>query len=345
MGASAQLAADTATLIGAADNRLRTAAQPTPPPRVTSAAAAVQAAPLGCSQQASTATASATPSPSSHGQNLSNQGSQFLHSFAQRSIPTSLTAATSSSMPTDVRSIDTTVGSVTAAAAAVTSQQLESNFPLSSRATEVQRISRLTTECIPAQVIATPSAVDSVKRMECDSSVPSPPKSQATMFGAVQSGSVGIHRAAPASAQVQAPLSLATSASIAAVTVTNGDRMNTSGRATTSSNAFNLSATAPPAVVVGATAQAAPSPASTPHVPPTVVTAASAQERPMEDLQRGMLYCVLCTSVEMPTMVAVVLSKICWKKLGKNALGCSEWINLCRLQKLVTSRKLSKLRP
>ncbi|KAL3994776.1 FHA domain family protein [Acanthocheilonema viteae] len=311
MGANAQIAADTSSFMGTAcDNRLRTVvSEQASSPRVTSnitVQMAVTAAVGGaCSQRSATATAAVTDQSSGIDvQNISTQSNQLLQSLAQhtsasRSARAPISATISGNIPV-------TRGSRTAATR-------QHHCSTSSRAIDIQRVSKLT-DCTPAQVIATPSAVDSVKRMECDSSVPSPPKSQqqqqttAAMFGVVPTGVVGIHRTAtavlsqpslspvtaihpPAQVQAQTPTSIPSVAAVAG-----GERRFSNDRISTAvstCSTFTASSAVPTAMTGMNLGAVTPTPAgsvasaalSQMPVSPTA-TSVITQERPMEELQR-----------------------------------------------------------
>uniref|UniRef100_A0A0R3RXM0 FHA domain-containing protein n=1 Tax=Elaeophora elaphi TaxID=1147741 RepID=A0A0R3RXM0_9BILA len=314
MGANAQIAADTSSFMGTAnDNRLRAVpSEQASSPRVTSnitVQMATTATVAGACSQRSASTTSATvtdQSPGIVGQNISAQSNQLLQSLAQhtsasRSARAPVSAILSGNIP------------VTRSGTTATRQQ---HYSTNSRVVDAQRVSRLT-DCSPAQVIATPSAIDSVKRMECDSSVPSPPKSQqqqqstAAMFGVVPTG-VGIHRTAT-TAVLSQPSSLSPITAIhaptqlqaqvptpippAAAAVPGSERKFSNDRILTTistCSTFTVSSAVPTAISgmnVGAvTATPAGSVASISALPQVRLSPAATpvitQERPMEELQR-----------------------------------------------------------
>ncbi|KAM3719037.1 Transcription factor [Dirofilaria immitis] len=319
IGANAQIAADTSTFMGAiSDNRLHThavASEQTTSPRITSNVtfqmATTAAVAGGCSQRSVTTSAAVTDQPSGViGQNISPQNSQLLQSLAQhrsvsRSTRTPASATISGNIPI-TRSNGTTT--------AVTRQF---HYSTNSRVVDTQRISRLT-DCSPAQVIATPSAIDSVKRMECDSSVPSPPKSQqqqqqqqmaAAMFGIGPTSVVGTHRPVsaavssqsslspvtaihvPSQVQVQVPAPVLSAAESVNERRFSSDRIST---AISTCNSFTVSNTVPTVMTVmnmGAitsTSVASVTSVALSQIPMSSTTTSTiTQERPMEELQRA----------------------------------------------------------
>ncbi|MCP9262042.1 hypothetical protein DINM_005338 [Dirofilaria immitis] len=310
IGANAQIAADTSTFMGAiSDNRLHThavASEQTTSPRITSNVtfqmATTAAVAGGCSQRSVTTSAAVTDQPSGViGQNISPQNSQLLQSLAQhrsvsRSTRTPASATISGNIPI-TRSNGTTT--------AVTRQ-----FHYSTNS----RVNRL----LPAQVIATPSAIDSVKRMECDSSVPSPPKSQqqqqqqqmaAAMFGIGPTSVVGTHRPVsaavssqsslspvtaihvPSQVQVQVPAPVLSAAESVNERRFSSDRIST---AISTCNSFTVSNTVPTVMTVmnmGAitsTSVASVTSVALSQIPMSSTTTSTiTQERPMEELQRA----------------------------------------------------------
>ncbi|CAG9529843.1 unnamed protein product [Cercopithifilaria johnstoni] len=315
MGANAQIAVDTSSFMGTAgDNRLRTIiSEQASSPRVTSnitVQMAVTAAVAGaCSQRSATATAAVTDQSSGIvGQNISTQSNQLLQSLAQhtsashsaRGLPS---ATMSGNIPVTRNSGTTTIR--------------RHQYSTTLRAADTQKVSRLA-DCSPVQVIATPSAIDSVKRMECDSSVPSPPKTQqqqqttGAMFGAVPAGVVSIHRTtttavlsqpsissitaiyAPAQVQAQDPTPILSAAAVAALpgserrfsndriskTVSTCSTFTVSNAVSTAMTGMNVGAITP--APVGSVASAA-----LPQVPmSSTATSVITQEKPMEELQR-----------------------------------------------------------
>lgn len=208
MGANAQITADNSSFMGTTgDNRLRAVvSERVSSPRITSNITfqmAASAAVTGSCSQRSTTTIAPIIDQSAGvvNQNINAQSNQLLQSLAHHA-PVSRSARVPASA---TGNIPTTRNSGTTATR-------QHHYSTNSRIIDAQRTSRLTTDCSPAQVIATPSAIDCVKRMECDSSVPSPPKNQqqqtaAAMFGAAVS-TVGIQRAATtAAAAVSSQLS------------------------------------------------------------------------------------------------------------------------------------------
>ncbi|VDK71725.1 unnamed protein product [Litomosoides sigmodontis] len=312
MGANMPITADTSSFMGTSgDNRLRSVVSEQPSsPRVASNIAvqmAVTAAVAGASsQRTATATAAVTDQSSGiAGQNINTQSNQLLQSLAQHtSALRSAKVQTSATIPGNI--------SVTGSTATIAAHQ--HHYSTNSRVADAQRVSRLT-DCSSAQVIATPSAIDSVKRMECDSSVPSPPKSQqqqqttAAMFCMVPTDGVGIHRTAttavlsqpslspitihaPAQLQAQVPSPTPSAAAAIAVVVSNGRRFSNDriSTAVSTCSTFTVLNTLPTAMNVGAiTPMPAGSiaPVALSQVP-TSLTATSfrTQERPMEELQR-----------------------------------------------------------
>lgn len=311
MGANAQIAADTSSFMGTAgDNRLRTVvSEQASSPRVTSnitvQMAATAAVAGACSQRSTTATAAVTDQPSGVvGQNISTQNNQLLQSLAQHTAASRSARALASG---------TVSGNIQVTRSSGTAATRQHHYSTSSRVMDTQRVSRLT-DCSPAQVIATPSAIDSVKRMECDSSVPSPPKSQqqqqttAAMFGVVPTGVVGIHRTtttavssqpslspvtaihAPVQVQAQAPASIPSSVASSERRFSN-DRISS---AISTCSTFTVSSAVPTAITGMNVGAVTPTPAGSgasaalPQVPmsPTA-TPVITQERPMEELQRG----------------------------------------------------------
>uniref|UniRef100_A0A915PKR1 FHA domain-containing protein n=1 Tax=Setaria digitata TaxID=48799 RepID=A0A915PKR1_9BILA len=310
MGANAQIATDTSSFIGAAsDSRLRAVvSEQASSPRVASnitvqtAATAVAGA---CSQRSGTSTAAVTDQPTGDiGQNVGTQSTQLLQSLAQH------TSTSHSS-----RTVSSVAGNISVPRSSGTAASRQHHYSVSSRTVDAQRISRLT-DCSPAQVIATPSAIDSVKRMECDSSVPSPPKNQqqqqttSTMFGVVSTGIVGLHRTATTAVSSQpsfspvtpihAPTQVQAGApspvlSTAAVPV--GERRFSNDRISTAVNTcstLTVSNTVPITIagmnVVGAVTPTTTGPVASTTLSQMPLSPATpsiiAQEKPMEQLQR-----------------------------------------------------------
>ncbi|EJD75497.1 hypothetical protein LOAG_17366 [Loa loa] len=308
-GANAQLAADTSSFMGATgDNRLRTVVSEQTSPRVTSnitfqmgATAAVAGA---CSQRLVTATAAITDQPSGIvGQNISTQSNQLLQSLAQQTPASrSVKASASAAVSGNIRNTRNTGTTATC----------QHHYSTSSQVADTQRVSRLT-DCSSTHIIATPSSIDSVKRVECDSSVPSPPKSQqqpqttGAVFGVVPTGIVSIHRTETTAVSSQPSLSPTTSvhapaqgqakASVpipSATAAIPGNKQRSSNHriptAVTTCSTFTVSSVAMTDINVSAVA---PTPAGSvasaalPQVPMSrTATAVITQERPMAGLQR-----------------------------------------------------------
>ncbi|VDK66411.1 unnamed protein product [Onchocerca ochengi] len=315
MSANAQIAADTSSFIGAAGDRLRAmqVSEQASSPRVSSNVAfqmAATAAVAGaCSQHSATATSAVvTNQPSGIvGQNIISQSNQLLQSLAQHTSTLRSTRVPSSTTISGNITVTRNSGASTTAIAAATRQH---HYSASSRVVDLQKISRLT-DCSPAQIIATPSAIDNVKRMECDSSVPSPPKSQqqqqqtaATIFGIGSTSIAGIHRTAITTVSSQPSLSLVTAvhapaqvpastpAPILSTTVAvpvnerrfSNDRIST---AVSICNSFTVSSAVPTSVAgMNLGAITSTSTASTALPQTSTATSVITRERPMEDLQR-----------------------------------------------------------
>lgn len=329
MGTNAQVAADTSSFMGTAgDNRLRNvASEQASSPRVTSnitVQMAVTAAVAGaCSQRSATATAAITDQSSGIvNQNVSTQSNQLLQSLTQH---------TSVSRSARTPASATLSGNIRVTRSSATAVTRHDHCSTSLRVLDTQRVSRLM-DCCPAQVIATPSAIDSVKRMECDSSVPSPPKNQqqqqttAAMFNVVPTGVVGIHRTVPtavlsqpslspkttihAPAQTQTPILLAATVPCSERRFSN-DRISTavSNCSTfTASNALPTAMTAMNMVTVTSASLGSVPSTALPQAPmlPTA-TSTITQERPMEELQRGILLISFCGKA-LPYMINDLLS-------------------------------------
>uniref|UniRef100_A0AAF5PW22 FHA domain-containing protein n=1 Tax=Wuchereria bancrofti TaxID=6293 RepID=A0AAF5PW22_WUCBA len=209
MGANAQIASDSSSFMGTTgDNRLRAVvSEEVSSPRLTSNITfqmASSAAVTGPCSQRSTTTIAPITDHSVVSQNINAQNNQLLHSLAHHT-----SASRSARIPISA----TVSGNIPITRNSGTTATRQHHYSTNSRIVDAQRISRLTTDCSSSQVIATPSAIDCVKRMECDSSVPSPPKNQqqqatAAMFGTgVSTGIVGIQRATTATAAAAAAVS------------------------------------------------------------------------------------------------------------------------------------------
>lgn len=329
MGANVQITADTSSFMGTSgDNRLRSVVSEQPSsPRVASnltVQMAVTAAVAGaCSQRSATATAAGTDQSSGIvGQNINTQSNQLLQSLAQHT-----SALRSAKVPASA----TISGNISVTRSTGTTATRQNHYSANSRVVDAQRVSRLT-DCSSAQVIATPSAIDSVKRMECDSSVPSPPKSQqqqttAAMFGMVPTDGVGVHRTAitavlqpslspitaiHAPAQVQAQVPTPTPSAAVAAVASNGRRFSNDriSTAVSTCTTFTVSSALPTAMNAGAitpTSAGSVASAALSQVPmsPTA-TSLRTQERPMEELQRGMFL----INFSRQTLIMSLLKKI-----------------------------------
>lgn len=308
MGANTQISADTSPFTGATgDNRLRNAvSDQISSPVVTSNInfqMAITAAAGTCSQRPATTITAITNQPSIVGQNISAQSNQLLQSLAQH---------TPASRSVRALACSTVSGNIIPSARATSTHH---HYSANSRSFEMQGVSRLTDRC-STQVVATPSSIDSIKRMECDSSVPSPPKSQqqatAAVFGVVPPIVGGIHRtpttvvssqpvrtsvtAIHAATQVQAqvPSPLPSAATVESGSVR---RFSNHGITTAVStcNPFSVPSTVPSTLTEMSVSTVIPSPSTSGvSAEPCQMrilltkTSVTTEERRMDELQRGM---------------------------------------------------------
>ncbi|OZC11162.1 hypothetical protein X798_01577, partial [Onchocerca flexuosa] len=317
MSGNAQIATDTSSFIGTTGDRLRAmqASEQASSPRVSSNVAfqmaATAAAAGACSQRSATSSSAVvTNQPSGIvGQNIISQSNQLLQSLAQHTSALRSTKVPASATISGNITVTRNSGASTTAIAAATRQH---HYSTSSRVVDLQKISKLT-DCSPAQIVATPSAIDNVKRMECDSSVPSPPKSQQqqqqttpAIFGVGLTGIAGVHRTVTTTVSSQPSLSLATSihapaqvqvpattpAPILSTTVAipvnerrfNNDRISTAVSICNSFAVSNATPTSVAGINLGATTSTLTASIALPQT--STATSVIAQERPMEDLQR-----------------------------------------------------------